>query len=43
VESSTHPERKEEVLIYLVECSEQVPGHCMFMEEGSGRRRRSRD
>ena len=34
MESSTHPERKEEVLIYLVECPEQVPGHRMLMEEG---------
>jgi hypothetical protein len=30
---STHPECKEEVLVYLVECPEHVPGLRMFMEE----------
>src|SRR5690349_12564422 len=33
VESSTDPEHKQEVLIYLVECPEHVPGLRMFMEE----------
>jgi hypothetical protein len=39
---STHPECKEEVLVYLVECPEHVPGLRMFMEEHIGGRRRSR-